>query len=125
MHVKYQFFLLISLRILPVNDEHLHGVQWRRCIVAKQCKCTTSLSQCTASYFCNLPYLVKGEICVQKLIKNTKQFDCQNGCSLSRFDYVTCAWFFIALMYSVISDRSVRLVAVSYTHLTLPTNREV
>ena len=24
---------------------------------------------------------------------------------LSRFDYVTCAWFFTALMYSVISDR--------------------
>jgi len=25
---------------------------------------------------------------------------------------VTCAWFFTALMYSVISDRSVRLVAM-------------
>jgi len=31
---------------------------------------------------------------------------------MSRFDYVTCAWFFTALMYSVIIDRSVRLVAM-------------
>ena len=30
---------------------------------------------------------------------------CANVAYLSRFDYVTCAWFFTALMYSVISDR--------------------